>query len=234
MNMIIYDMKKNDTKNISKTEYAFKVIHGRILQGVYEPGDRIVIDQIAKELAISHIPVREALRQLEADGLVTYKQNIGPVVQSFNEEEFSQIMVVLAILEAYATARGAFVLSSDMIQKLEKINADSRIAIDDFDFEEYGRLNHEFHAIVMEQSGNSYLQELIQQAWQRLTQTRRTVFLFIPKRIKSSFEEHEQLVEMFKNKASEAEIEAFVRKHRMNTVKAIQERKKDYFRPSTF
>ncbi|WP_371379252.1 GntR family transcriptional regulator [Sporomusa aerivorans] len=227
-------MKKDNTKNISKTEYAFKVIHARILQGVYEPGDRIVIDQIAKELAISHIPVREALRQLEADGLVTYKQNIGPVVQSFNEEEFSQVMVVLAILEAYATATGAFALSRDTIKKLEKINADSKIAINDLDFEEYGRLNHEFHAIIMGQCGNAYLQELIQQAWQRLTQTRRTIFLFIPKRIKSSHEEHEKLVEMFKNKASGEEIEAFVRTHRMNTIKAIQERKKDYLRQSKF
>ncbi|TWH52023.1 GntR family transcriptional regulator [Sporomusa sp. KB1] len=219
-------MKINDKKNISKTEYAFRVIHERILQGVYEPGDRIVIDQIAKELKISHIPVREALRQLEADGLVSYKQNIGPVVQSFNEKEFSQVMVVLAILEAYATATGGLALLRGSIKKLEKINADSKIAINDFDFEEYGRLNHEFHAVILEQCGNAYLQELIQQAWQRLTQTQRTVFMFIPKRSKSSLEEHEKLVEMFKNKASAEELEAFARNHRMNTIKAIQERKR--------
>jgi len=219
-------MKINDKKNISKTEYAFRFIHERILQGVYEPGDRIVIDQIAKELEISHIPVREALRQLEADGLVSYKQNIGPVVQSFNEKEFSQVMVVLAILEAYATAAGGLALLRGSIKKLEKINADSKIAINDFDFEEYGRLNHEFHAVILEQCGNAYLQELIQQAWQRLIQTQRTVFMFIPKRSKSSLEEHEKLVEMLKNKASAEELEAFARSHRMNTIKAIQERKR--------
>lgn len=220
-------MNRNNIKNnISKTEYAFEIIRNRILQGVYEPGDRIVIDQIAKELEISHIPVREAIRQLEADGLILFKPNIGAVVQFFNEEEFYEVMAVLAILEGYAAAQSALVLSHDHIKELEKINADSKIAIENFDLEEYGRLNHKFHETIIEQCKNHYLQEMIQQVWRRLTQARSTIFLFVPKRSKSSAEEHEKLVELFKNKASADEIEAFVRNHRENTVKAIFERKK--------
>ena len=53
-------------KKLNKRQVAYEVIRKRIIEGVYVPGQRIIIDQIAKEVGSSHIPVREAIHQLES------------------------------------------------------------------------------------------------------------------------------------------------------------------------
>lgn len=221
-------MKSNNSKSRNKTEYACATIRSRILDGTYGPGYRLVIDQIAKELQISAIPVREAIRQLEAENLILYKPNVGAVVQLYNEDEYFEVMAMLAVLEGYATAQAAERLSPADVAKLEELNRQCRSAVDNFDFEQYGSLNRQFHIAIIEHCGNSYLKEEIQQVWRRMIQVRKTIFPFVPKRIKSSNEEHGKIIELIKNKASSQEIETFVREHRVNTIKAIRERKEEY------
>lgn len=64
-------------KHQSKHERAYALIRQRILDGVYGPGQRLVIDALAAELGISAVPVREAIRRLEAEGRVVYRHNAG-------------------------------------------------------------------------------------------------------------------------------------------------------------
>ncbi|TWH52031.1 GntR family transcriptional regulator [Sporomusa sp. KB1] len=212
-------------KNGNKTEYAFSVIRSRILDGEYGPGYRIVASKLATELSISPIPVREAIRQLEADGLIVYKPYCGAVVQVYQEEEYFNVMAVLAILEGYATAEACQYMDSGNFAVLEEILAESRLALEDYDFDRYASLNRKFHATMISYCKNPHLQDLIKEEWNRLTHARKTVFPFVPQRIKSSNEEHKQLLKMIINQAPAKEIEYFVRQHRMNTVKAILERK---------
>ncbi|GAB6891676.1 hypothetical protein JCM14450A_26820 [Geobacillus stearothermophilus] len=71
-----------ETKAKNKTQLAYEYILSRIENGVYGPGYRVVIGQIARELGLSSIPVREAIRQLEAEGLVEFKPYTGAVVSN--------------------------------------------------------------------------------------------------------------------------------------------------------
>src|SRR5579875_81573 len=64
----------------SKHERAYAVIRRRILDGTYRPGHRLVIGTLAAELGVSPVPVREAIRRLEAEGRVVYRHNAGPRV----------------------------------------------------------------------------------------------------------------------------------------------------------
>lgn len=70
----------NDGDKISKPERAYLLVRSRILDGTYAPGDRLVIDALASELGISSVPVREAIRRLEAEGRVIFRHNAGPRV----------------------------------------------------------------------------------------------------------------------------------------------------------
>ena len=218
-------MSTYSKKNGNKTEYAFNVIRNRILDGEYGPGYRIVAGRIAQELNISPIPVREAIRQLEAEGLIVYKPYCGAVVQVYQEEEYFNVMAVLALLEGYASAEACRYMDSGNIAALEEILVESSLAMEDYDFDKYASLNRNFHATMISYCKNSHLQNLIEDEWNRLTHARKTVFPFVPQRIKSSNEEHKQLLEMLKNQVSASEIEDFVRQHRLNTVKAIIEKK---------
>ena len=65
------------TASPSKSQRAYQLLHDRIVDGTYSPGYRLVLDAIGRELDMSVVPVREAIRRLEAEGLVTFERNIG-------------------------------------------------------------------------------------------------------------------------------------------------------------
>jgi DNA-binding GntR family transcriptional regulator len=217
-----------ENKKVNKKDVAYDVIRSRIIDGVYAPGQRIVIDQLAKELQLSIIPVREAIRQLEADGLVHNKQYSGPIVNTINEQEYLETLTVLAVLEGYATALSAANMTPDTIVHLKRLNHDMKTALEDFDFESFGDLNRKFHTLILDACGNAYLQDEIRRVGDRMDSVRRSVFTFLPVRAKHSVQEHDHLIDLFEKQVSFVVVEEAARDHKMNTARAftMRERKK--------
>src|SRR5271169_2214329 len=91
----------------TKQERVYGVIRERILSGAYGPGYRVVIDVLAEEFEVSALPVREAIRRLEAEGLVVYRPNAGAQVAPAEPGLFEDELTVVAVLEGYATAAAA-------------------------------------------------------------------------------------------------------------------------------
>jgi DNA-binding GntR family transcriptional regulator len=208
-------------KKIKKQE-AYRYIKANILRGIYGPGYRIVIDRVAKELNLSTIPVREAIQQLEADGLIENIPYSGAVVKRVDEVQYQEVTYVMLVLEAAATALAAGALTKRDLDGLEKTNNAMKKALDDLDFERVGEFNVKFHATIHDKCGNSYLIEKLEQVWERLAQVRRANLAFAPQRAKASTEEHEQIIALLREKAPAAMIEDYVRQHTLNTLKAIQ------------
>jgi DNA-binding GntR family transcriptional regulator len=155
------------------------------LEGVYGPGQRIIIDQVAKELGASPIPVREAIRQLEVDGLIQYKPYSGAIVSVIDEKEYIETLSVLAVLDAYATALRSRNMSDIHIEKLQELNKEMEEELYQFEFEQFDMLNRQFHFTIYQEYGNSFLQEEIRQAQQRLDRVRRA---------RQSIEEHAKII----------------------------------------
>ena len=86
----------------TSSEIIGKYIREAIVSGTFDEGEFIRPDDIAKLFAVSKIPVREALKRLEAEGLVEFQRNRGVVVASISEPEISQIFEVRALLETTA------------------------------------------------------------------------------------------------------------------------------------
>src|SRR5437868_401615 len=93
-----------DDAPANKHELAYRLIRARIETAVYQPGQRLVIDALARDLNMSQVPIREAIRRLQAEGWITYRHNSGPEVANIGFEQWQATMEVLAILEGYATA----------------------------------------------------------------------------------------------------------------------------------
>lgn len=220
-----HNIMKNNIK-LSKQQYAYQVIRSRILDGRYPPGYRLVIDQLARELQTSAIPVREAIRNLEADGLIQFKPYSGAVVTPFNETEYLETLSVLAVLEGYATAISAQHFPQPRISELSDINSRMKGALNDFDFLLFGNCNREFHSLTYQYCDNQFLVENIKSTWNRLDRVRRTGAAFKPARAKKSIEEHEKIIEMLRKQYPFSEIESFVRTHKLNTVQSFLEEKK--------
>jgi len=97
----------------SAQNLAYTLIRDRIRSGRLTGGSRVVAEEIATELAISRMPVREAIRQLDSEGLLTIRPNRGAVVVELNAEELVELFEMRAVLEGLAARHAVTRLDDD-------------------------------------------------------------------------------------------------------------------------
>jgi DNA-binding GntR family transcriptional regulator len=213
-------LPQSNKKN--KHEQAYSIIRERIFNGTYVPGYRLVIDALARELGISPVPIREAIRRLEAEGWVEYRPNAGAQVAAVDASKYEEEMSVLALLEGYATALALPHLSKDDVKHLRELNASMYNALQSADIPTFSRLNKTFHFFIYNRSQNSYLVELLHETWDRLEVRGHTDFSYIPQRSWISIQEHIQLLDMIERHAPQNEIEQMIREHKLRTYEAYR------------
>ncbi|WHY59671.1 GntR family transcriptional regulator [Cytobacillus firmus] len=212
-------------KKDNKQEIAYKFIRSRILEGTYVQGQRLVFDTIGKELSLSPIPIREAIRRLEAEGLVTIKAYSGAVVSTINETEYYEVLSTLAILEGYAVSLSKAHVSDEQLKILHEINNSISEALKQFDFNGYIQLNKEFHLQTIKNCPNKSLYTMIKHMWEKLDAIRRLKPMYFPVRAIEAISEHETIISYLQNSVTGEEIERFVRKHHMAALKDNEAKK---------
>src|SRR5699024_8638143 len=179
---------------LSKAEAAYRWIRERVADQTYQPGHKLVLAQIALELDTSVVPVREAIRRLEADGLVTFERNVGARVAMVDQGSYAQSMEAVAILEGAAMAQARDHLGAGDLEEAEAINDRMRALLADFEPAEFTRLNHEFHETLYRRCPNERLRTLVGLEWDRLSHLRDSTFSFVPERALESVDGHSRLV----------------------------------------
>lgn len=217
-------MNDNQHKQ-NKHARVYEILRERILSGAYSASHRLVIDALARELGVSKVPIREAIRRLEAEGWVIYQHNTGFQVAPTAPEKWEADMAVLALLEGHATALAAAHLSPEDRSQLWHLNTEMQQALQAVDILTFSRLNRMFHFVIYKRCPNSRLVELIQQEWDRLDMVRSTIFLYVPHRGWNSTQEHDQLIRLIEQGAPFEEIERTAREHKQRTLEAYQSHK---------
>jgi DNA-binding GntR family transcriptional regulator len=208
--------------SVTKQERVHSALRERILSGAYGPGFRVVIDALAEEFNVSALPVREAIRRLEAEGLVIYRPNAGAQVAPADPSLYEEELTVLAVLEGYATALAAPLIDEAGIARLVEINDSMVAAMETVDSLNFGRLNREFHEFIYGCCPNEALVGLLRDVARRLDAIRRTVFVQIPYRGSVSAAEHRVLIELIESGAPAGEIETAAREHKLHTVASFR------------
>ncbi len=214
----------------TKQQQVYGVLRERILGGVYGPGFRVVIDQIALEFAVSALPVREAIRRLEAEGLIVYRANAGAQVAPAEPELFEDNLTVLALLEGYATALAAPLLTAEDLAALTRCTDDMVAAMEQMDALAFGRHNRTFHQVIYGRCPNPALVAMLRDVDRRLDAIRTTVFVHIPYRGQSSVAEHRELIELLRSGAPAKRIEAAARRHKLRTVESFRAWQREHTR----
>ncbi|WP_258358611.1 GntR family transcriptional regulator [Moorella sulfitireducens] len=150
---------ENQRRPLRYTVYQY--LKESILEGRYQKGDRLTEAEIAKELEISRTPVREALRKLEQEGLVSYELGKGIVVIYLGAKDMLEIYSIMVALEGMAARLAAENISPDEIEALEKILAEMQVAIDDNEVGKYQQAHREFNEILFASSNNKHLLSLL-------------------------------------------------------------------------
>lgn len=206
---------------LSKSQRAYRFIRERIDGGRYVPGYRLVLGAIARELDVSVVPVREAIRLLEAEGLVTFERNVGAQVALIKETEYLHTMQTLSVVEGAATALSAPHITPDHIRRAREANERMRRTLDEFDPVRFTALNLEFHAVLFEECPNPHLLDLVHRGWNRMKALRDSSFSFVPGRAHESVEEHERILALIENGAAPLDVELAARAHRTATLDAM-------------
>jgi DNA-binding GntR family transcriptional regulator len=205
-----------------KQERTYAILRSRILDGTYGPGQRLVIDALARDLAVSPMPVREAIRRLEAEGWVVYQRHQGAQVAPLDEAGWMDALSTLAVLEGYATALSAPHLSAADIERARAINGKMQDALEALDVMAVSAHNLAFHRALTERCPNAYLRRELAAIQERLNTLRSSIFMFVPTRGRVSLDEHEQLVAMIERGSKPQKIERFARAHKLHTVEAVR------------
>ena len=205
-----------DQAPINKHERAYRLIRERIESGLYQPGQRVIIDALARDFSMSQVPIREAIRRLQAEGWLTYRHNSGPEIANIGMEQWQATMELLAILEGYATALAApHIRKQDLKLLRQHISAMQR-AIERFDVLTFSESNHQFHGVIYDRCPNRVLVERISETQAQLDSMRGALFPSMPQRGADSITEHCHLVELFENGASFDAVESSARAHKLN------------------
>ena len=207
--------------SLSKSQLAYRSPRDRIDDGRFVPGYRLVLGEVAQELGVSVVPVREAIRQLEAEGLVTFERNVGARVALLDEAEYLHTMQTLALVEGAATALSAPQLTPEHLARARDINALMIACLEHFEPIRFTELNLEFHSVLFEECTNPHLLDLVHRGWSRLTVLRDSSFSFVPGRAKQSVEEHAELLRLLETGADPLDIELAARRHRLATLDAV-------------
>ncbi len=188
----------------------YSAIQSRIRLGEYTPGEKLSENLLAAEYKCSRMPVREALKHLEQDGLVTIQPKSGTYVRSYSPEEVRNAVEIRAYLEALAFALSIEqdVDTTPMEEQLERMIAS--IDEEPFDLVSFGEAHMKFHEAMVQIAGNPFLLEL----YRKLHLNALQKMFFNPmsrEELAFTHAEHQKILQYIRDKNPEGE--QFIKMH---------------------
>ncbi|MEH7386901.1 GntR family transcriptional regulator [Bacillus sp. JJ1521] len=187
-------MKKYRTKK----QAVYEFLKQEILLGVLKPGEQIINSNIAKQLDVSENPVREALHQLEMEGLVTIKPSIGTTVSILSKKELEDIYELKIFLESMGIRKAIENITDEDIKNLKLIIDESILAIEENDFLSVSNLNKRFHMGIYKKSNNPYLIKVIEDLWTLIF--RYALVIYSTQQVNDFFDDHNDILDAISEK----------------------------------
>lgn len=176
----------------TKTEIALHTLRERIRTGELKPGQRLRVNDLREELAMSPTPIREALRLLQADGLVTYQPHQGITVAGLSPETTAELSLLRCTLESLATELAATKLTATGVQQLTRTHEKLARAVEVGHGAAINDLNSTWHWQIYGAASSPQLLDFIRRLWERYPW--RTMWV-LPGRAQKSIDEHGRVMD---------------------------------------
>jgi DNA-binding GntR family transcriptional regulator len=150
---------------VLRSSEIYSELRRRILAGELEPGSRLVVRRLAEDFGCSDIPVREALRSLEGDGLIDIAPYRGAQVRVYRADEVREAYLIRASLEGAATGAAADFIDDGTLDQLERLIEQIDEVLATEDVVAFSALNREFHELIFSACPYQRLHELIVNVW---------------------------------------------------------------------
>ncbi|WP_027626114.1 GntR family transcriptional regulator [Clostridium lundense] len=217
MDQIFKKIDDNDSR--PSREIILEELRCAILDKKLKPGDRLVENNIAKSMGVSRTPVREALRQLEIEGLAINIARKGTLVKGISKKDAVEIYEIREVLEGLAVRNACLNISRIEILRLKEIINEMRTCIDNNDNESYIKSHNEYNEIILNASKNKRLIVNLKSIYEYLKSMRKVSLSYKIRREKALLE-HSNIVEAIA-KGDEALAERLSREHVVNAKNAF-------------
>ena len=197
----------------SKTDVAYDRICANIIDGTYPPGSRLVLDRVARDLDMSTLPVREAIRRLEAKGYVQFQRNVGATVRAVDAESYVQATETVAVLEGAAIGQVVGRLSAEVVHDARTLNEAMAAALDRLDGKAFLDAHDAVHDALVRACPNAHLVDVIAKERARLRQVRGAITGLGGGGGRQDVEDHVELLRLIEIGAPTEKVEDFVRAH---------------------
>lgn len=194
-------------------EQIYRELRAAIWIGALGPGDKLVIDRLAKRFDVSITPVREAIRRLQLEGLVTDVPYRGVRVARASESELRELFAIRGVMEGFAIVSGLGKFSTSVIDELQHfVDRRLQVAVDTGDVRGYRRLNESLHERILDTAATGKLRTMVF-GLIKDTERYRLMDVHLDKGYAAtSQEQHRRLVELLRAQ-SRREIEELSRAH---------------------
>jgi DNA-binding GntR family transcriptional regulator len=207
-------------------------IRSEIIAGRYKPGDRLIEQSIAAECGVSRVPLREAIRILASEGLVTMFPHRGASVSVLSESELIDLFGARAAIEAMAARNAAKRQSTLAIETIRQILKQMRQAVASEELPTYYALAGEFHRALVEAGGNAVMLKLYDQIRGQLRRYQAAMSA-LPELPKRSNLEHARILQAIEKgdaeaayRAAEEHIDALVRQFQQSSDSSERRKKR--------
>lgn len=204
----------------SKKEVTYDYLHDAIRRDELKPGSRLVIDDLANQLGVSQIPIREALQQLQADGFVVIEPYVGARVTKIDVSLVGEIFDLLEALETISAREACTRMTEEDLTRLKALLDEMERAQDDCD--RFSQANVRFHQLICDCAGMPLVKSLMGQVlnhWGRLRcHCLRGVFA---QRIALAQQDHRHLFEAMRSQ-DPVYVEQVIREHNQTARRAYE------------
>jgi DNA-binding GntR family transcriptional regulator len=155
----------------SKQEFVYQVLRSSIMKCQLPPGEKLIIQDIADQLSVSAIPVREALRLLASEDLVEYNAHTGASVSRISAESITETFTLKEALESAAVRVASMKITEVELAELKALNAKMEQHIKNEEFAEWAEVNGQFHMAITNITDMPMLKEMqnrVLDKWERI------------------------------------------------------------------
>lgn len=182
---------------------VYELLKQAICDGEFEPGQWLQENELAEKLSVSRSPIREALRQLSADGLVVEVPNKGVFVRKYTVKDIEEIFDIRVLMENYAIDKMAEHLSDEDCTQLKNCMKQAETTFAKQDLASYIDADAQLHDLIIKLSGNNFLAIAYERIHLMIQQFRSFSLVDNQQRFNESIIEHREIVENILNHCPE-------------------------------
>ena len=202
---------QGQTKPMDLKAWAYEMIKQRIVNLQVQPREQMRIENLAHELNISRTPIREALLQLEKEGLVRVNSRVGFFVRELTRRDLEELFEMRQLTEGYAAQKAAPTLTEEDLAQLDALHRSAATAIENNDQALFNKYEAALHDFLMRHSGNLQLLKMIE-GLKDLTARERQYGLGSADNVRCSMREHGEIIDALHRRDGE-EAEKMMRRH---------------------